>query len=229
MTMADQCPVEEGPTGQSEITDQCPMEDSQSETTDQCPMKEGPNGQSETKPTGSDTIANVFKRDLATARANLRQSSASDTMKPRQRSSGHRAGFDAFMTGYTFACYALGSSGGQSTGRSHSTTSVTKSEEACPVTRKETPQELSSDISDASSHNHADSALSPDNVDSSISPRLLVGASLFEGLVDTRNCLSNRGRALPMRVVHSKYAKTSEGHIAAWKKMKHQTRTRTEE
>ena len=202
--MTNECPVEEAPL--SSLTNECPVEEAPpSSLTNECPVEEVPPS-SHSESTGSDTIADVFKRYLAAARANLKWCSSNDTMKPRKHSSGHRAGFDAFMTGYSFACYAMGSSGGQSTERGHSSTSMTEDK----VCLEQTSNEMTSD----------ESTLAPDNVDSSISPGLLVGTPLFEGLVDMKNCLSNRGRAMPMKVVHSRYTKTSEGHRAAWKKIR---------
>ena len=49
-------------------------------------------------------ISQLFQSDLAHARAKLVQRSNVHS------SLGHRAGLDAFMTGYAFACYALHSS-----------------------------------------------------------------------------------------------------------------------
>ena len=53
----------------------------------------------------------MFQRELITARNKLTESNK--THRSCRSSIGHRAGFDAFMTGYTFGCYAL-QSGAQS-------------------------------------------------------------------------------------------------------------------
>lgn len=48
-------------------------------------------------------LTELFQQDLEAARAKW---TAPDSRKPSP-SFGHRAGFDAFMTGHTFACYAV--------------------------------------------------------------------------------------------------------------------------
>lgn len=72
---------------------------------------------SENGTSGSIDLTIAFQRELATARANLNQSGLGQQAKessinPRRcrPSYGHRAGFDAFMTAFAFACYAVQSS-----------------------------------------------------------------------------------------------------------------------
>ena len=104
-------------------------------------------------------ILQVFQKDLDIARARLSTSSSHGyTKKP---SFGHRAGFDAFMTGYSFSHFAV---------------KVAKSDSGGLST-------------------------------------------LFSGLSDMRNCLGNRWKPFPMRIVKSHFAKTSLGHRKTWKKI----------
>ncbi len=75
-----------------------------------CPAKDGEDVDNSGQPLDSDesqatSFVELFQKELDTAKTKLLRPSAPS--EPRRLSFGHRAGFDAFMTGYTFSCYAL--------------------------------------------------------------------------------------------------------------------------
>lgn len=65
-------------------------------------VKEEVEQQTSTPEPSTTALTELFHQDLEAARAKL--ATTSNFQKP---SFGHRAGFDAFMTGHTFACYAV--------------------------------------------------------------------------------------------------------------------------
>ena len=65
-------------------------------------VKEEEEGQTSSPEPSTTALTELFHQDLDAARTKL--VTTSNFQKP---SFGHRAGFDAFMTGHTFACYAV--------------------------------------------------------------------------------------------------------------------------
>lgn len=162
-------------------------------------------------------LSELFKHELAVAKVNLSSCDPAkhscDSVKEScdlDRSCGHRAGFDAFMTGFTFACFALNScpqlnAHSTHTLNTHSTHSKTGQDN--PHTSTTPTDHLPTD------------ELHTASPESCAEPPPLSPSQLLEGLSDMKNCLSNRGQPVPVRIAYSQFSKCSQGHRSSWKRL----------